>query len=203
VVRRTVLIANACGLAVGLAIGLAGCGGDGDLSSGIDRSVDRIQQLEDDVDELERAITTATTAVPPPATLATAPPTSRQAPAPTTTETTAPARTIDDAPEADIRALVGEATWDAGLPIPTACIESATFTPSGEAGINGGRITCTLNALSPQVESYYRAALTRGNFPFSVDSDDAGFAIQISSQASIIGTAAGDRTALTIEQRFP
>jgi hypothetical protein len=203
VVHRTVLIANACGLAVGLAIGFAGCGGDADLRTGIDRSVDRIQQLEDEVDELERAITTATTAVPPPATVATAPPPSRQEPAPTTTATTAPGRTIDDASEADIRALVGEATWDVGLPIPAACIESATFAPSGEAGVNGGRITCTMNAATSQVEAYYRAGLTRGSFPFSVDSDDAGFTIQISTQASIIGTAAGDRTALTIEQRFP
>ena len=198
-VRRTVLLANACGLAVGLLV-LAACGGGSDLESGIDRSVDRVQALEDQVELLEEVITTSTTAPPPPATLATAPPTTR-APGTTTTETTL-ARSISDASEAAILELVGGAAWDVGLPIPADCIRTGAFTQNGEGGVNGGEITCTVDAPTTQVQEHFRIGLSRVGFPFSIDGDESGFAIDIGGQATIIGRADDDRTALTIEQRF-
>lgn len=200
---RNAILANACGLVVGLLV-LTACGGGGDLDSNIDHAVDRVQLLEDDVDQLELDITTSTTAVPPPATLPTLPPTTRaEVPESTTTTETTLADDITDASEAAILALVGEAAWDASLPIPSACASSGSFTPSGELGANGGAISCTVDAPSAQVEEYYRFALTRAGFRFSADGGDSGFAIAIGSQASITGSGSGDRTTLTIEQRFP
>lgn len=204
--RRSALLANACGLLVGLLV-LAACGGGGDLDSDIDRAVDQVQDLEDEVDLLERAITTSTTAPPPPATLATVPPTTADPNAPirtttSTTETTVP-EDIADASEAAILGVVGEAAWDPSLPVPASCIGNATFTPNGELGANGGILTCTVDAPLAAVDTYYRFGLTRNGFPFSGDTDESSFSLAIGSQAGVSGTASGDRTTLTIEQRYP
>jgi hypothetical protein len=203
-VRRTVLLANACGLAVGLLV-LAGCGDEG-LEAGIDGAVDRVQQLEDEVVALEQLLTTSTTAVPPPATLATAPPTTRAPSAPTsttTTETTQLAEQITTASESAIRALVGEAAWDASLPIPSQCVDAGSFVPNGELGANGGVITCTVDIAISRLDDHYRFELNRLGFPFSASNGESSFSFEIGSQASISGNGAADRTTLTIEQRFP
>jgi hypothetical protein len=203
VVRRSALLTDACALAVGLAL-LTGCGG-GDLDSDIDESVDEVQRLEDEVDELELAFVTSTTAVPPPATLAPAPPTTQDPnrPAATTTTETTPPPDLADASEAAIRALVGVASWDTGLPVPDPCVADASFTPTGDAGIGGGTLSCAFGAPIQSVEAYYRSVLRRDGFAFSVDGGGpSGFAIDIGGQATIVGRPDGDGTTLTIEQRF-
>lgn len=203
--RRTVLLANACGLAAGLLV-LAACGGE-DLESSIDAAVDEVQQLEDDVERLELLLTTSTTAVPPPVTVATAPPTSRNPGAPTSTTTTATTTQLVEeitvASDDAIRALVGEAAWDPSLPVPAQCADAGRFTPNGELGANGGAITCTVDLSISRLDQYYRFELGRLGFAFTATNGESSFSFAIGSQASISANGAAERTTLTIEQRFP